>query len=112
MTNLERIRSMNARELATLIDGDERDRERCEMCIWEGQDCVGMCLDGITAWLKEETDMDKKIMELIEAYSEEYPLAEECGGEYIYQSDEAQIDAIELVAGIFDLYVEEMKSNG
>lgn len=112
MTNLEKIRRMTARELATLIDGREDDRERCEMCIWEGQDCVGMCLDGITAWLKEETDMDKKIMELIEAYSEEHPLAEKCGGEYIYQSDKAQIDALKLVADIFDLYAEEMMSDG
>lgn len=51
--------------------------------------------------------MTKKIMELIEAYSEIYPLAKECGGEYVYQNDTAQIDALELVADIFDLYAKE-----
>lgn len=56
MKNIERIRRMSPKELATLIRGRDDDRERCEMCIWGGQDCVGMCYDGITAWLKEEAE--------------------------------------------------------
>lgn len=51
--------------------------------------------------------MESKIMELIEKYSEKHDLAKECGGEYIYQNDQAQVDALELVADIFDLYTNE-----
>ena len=48
--------------------------------------------------------MENKIMELINIYSTKHELAKVCGGEYIWQSDEAQTDAIELVSKIFDLY--------
>ncbi len=48
--------------------------------------------------------MEQKIMDLIDGYAKKHNLAKECGSEYIYQSDEAQIDALELVADIFDLY--------
>ena len=41
-------------------------------------------------------------MKIISKYAEKHPLAVECGSEYIYQSDKAQVDAIELVADIFD----------
>lgn len=51
--------------------------------------------------------MIEKIMKLIEEYAEKHDLAKECGGEYIGQSDEAQVDAIELVCNIFDLYANE-----
>ena len=50
--------------------------------------------------------MQEKIMSLIEDYARKHDLAKECGGEYIYQSDRAQVDAIELVSKIFDLYAE------
>lgn len=43
-------------------------------------------------------------MDLIDGYAKKHNSAKECGSEYIYQSDEAQIDALELVADIFDLY--------
>lgn len=46
-------------------------------------------------------DMEE-IKALIAGYAERHPLAEECGGEYIWQNDEAQEDAIQLVADIFD----------
>lgn len=46
-------------------------------------------------------DMEE-IKALIAGYVERHPLAEELGGEYIWQNDEAQEDAIQLVADIFD----------
>lgn len=46
-------------------------------------------------------DMEE-IKVLIAGYVERHPLAEECGGEYIWQDDEAQEDAIQLVCDIFD----------
>lgn len=51
--------------------------------------------------------MESKIMELIKKYAEKHPLAKDAGSEYIYQNDEAQIDALDLVANIFNLYVDE-----
>lgn len=45
------------------------------------------------------------VMRLIEEYAEKHPLALECGSEYISQSDEAQIDALELVYRIFDALI-------
>lgn len=53
--------------------------------------------------------MREKIRVLIDDYAERHPLAKECGGEYIYQNDEAQTDAIELVSNIFDLYANESR---
>lgn len=47
------------------------------------------------------------ILGLIEKFAEKHELAKECGSEYIYQSDRAQIDALRLVGDIFDLYVED-----
>jgi hypothetical protein len=54
--------------------------------------------------IMEDRKMEQKIMDLIDGYAKKHNLAKECGSEYIYQSDEAQIDALELVADIFDLY--------
>lgn len=54
---------------------------------------------------KKESDLNEKILELIEKYASKHDTAKECGGEYIYQSDSAQVDAIDLVSNIFDLYV-------
>lgn len=53
---------------------------------------------------EKEPDLNEKILTLIEKYASKHDLAKECGGEYIYQSDSAQVDAIELVSDIFDLY--------
>lgn len=53
---------------------------------------------------EKEPDLNEKILELIEKYANKHTLAKACGGEYIYQSDSAQVDAIELVSDIFDLY--------
>ena len=50
---------------------------------------------------------EEKIMMLIEDYADKHELAKECGGEYIGQSDSAQIDAIELVCDIFDLFAND-----
>lgn len=46
------------------------------------------------------------IEDLVNAYLKLHPLAKECGGEYIYQDDKAQVDAIQLVSDICDLYFE------
>lgn len=48
-----------------------------------------------------------KIMNLINKYSKKHELAKTYGSEYIYQNDDANIDAINLVAEIFDLYAAE-----
>ena len=44
----------------------------------------------------------EEIKALIAGYVKRHPLAEKLGGEYIWQDDEAQEDAIQLVADIFD----------
>jgi len=44
--------------------------------------------------------------DLVSCYFNKHPLAKEIGGEYIYQNDEAQVDAIQLVSDICDLYFE------
>ena len=44
----------------------------------------------------------EEIKVLIAGYVDKHPLVEELGGEYIMQNDEAQEDAIQLVADIFD----------
>lgn len=44
----------------------------------------------------------EEIMALLAEYIEKHPLAVECGGEYIMQDDEAQVDALNLVCNIFD----------
>lgn len=49
-------------------------------------------------------DIDR-IESLLLAYIDRHPLAIECGSEYIGQSDEAQIDAIQLVCDIFDALI-------
>ena len=41
-------------------------------------------------------------MVLLTGYIEKHPLVVECGGEYIMQEDDAQIDALKLVCDIFD----------
>lgn len=43
--------------------------------------------------------------DLLNAFFKKHPLAKECGGEYIYQNDEAQVDALELVADICGLWI-------
>lgn len=44
------------------------------------------------------------LLQLISEYADKHELTTECGSEYVYQDDEAQIDALELVADIFDGY--------
>ena len=47
--------------------------------------------------------IDKEnIVVLLTEYAEKHPLAVKSGSEYIYQDDKAQVDAIDLVASIFD----------
>lgn len=46
--------------------------------------------------------MTDDVFNLINEYAEKHPLALECGSEYIYQNDKAQVDALKLVADIFD----------
>lgn len=47
--------------------------------------------------------IEKEIMNLIMKYGEEHKLAIEVGSEYIFQNDEARIDAEILVGDIFDI---------
>lgn len=55
--------------------------------------------------------MTEKIMKLIESYAKKHDLAKVCGSEFIYQSDSAQVDAIQLVCDIFDLYADEYEDD-
>ena len=48
-----------------------------------------------------------KLKELILEYANTHELAVECGSEYIYQNDNAQVDALDLVCAIFDKCVEK-----
>lgn len=48
-----------------------------------------------------------KLKELILEYANMHELAVECGSEYIYQNDDAQVDALDLVCAIFDKCVEK-----
>lgn len=48
-----------------------------------------------------------KLKELILEYTNVHELAVECGSEYIYQNDDAQVDALDLVCAIFDKCVEK-----
>lgn len=50
---------------------------------------------------------DVSAVDLVEKYARKHELANSCGSEYIYQSEEAQADAIELVGAIFDQFSEE-----
>ena len=50
----------------------------------------------------------QKIMDEIEEYANTHDLAKSVGAEYIWQNDKAQVDAIELVGKIFDLFAEEV----
>lgn len=47
-----------------------------------------------------------KILHLIEQYAEKHENVTKCAGDYIYQNDDAQPDAIDLVSNIFDIYNE------
>lgn len=48
-------------------------------------------------------NFDMTVMcELIDGFLREHDLVLECGGEYIYQDDRAQVDSLELVANLFD----------
>ena len=48
-----------------------------------------------------------KLKEFILEYANAHELAVECGSEYIYQNDDAQVDALDLVCAIFDKCVEK-----
>lgn len=48
-----------------------------------------------------------KLKALILEYAKKHELAVECGSEYIYQNDDAQVDALDLVCAIFDKCVEK-----
>lgn len=47
------------------------------------------------------------LQKLIVEYANAHELAVECGSEYIYQNDDAQVDALDLVCDIFDKCVEK-----
>ena len=51
-------------------------------------------------------EQKEKIIKLIDTYAEKHKLAKVLGSEYINQDDKAQVDAIELVRRIFDLFVD------
>lgn len=52
--------------------------------------------------LPDTSKNEAEIVALLKKYADKHTLALECGGEYIWQDDEAQTDAIDLVSDIFD----------
>lgn len=48
----------------------------------------------------------KKLENIMNEFCEKHPLALECGSEYIGQSDEARIDAVEIICAAFDVLLE------
>lgn len=57
---------------------------------------------GLDDKVQEAEDITIEVLVLLAEYIKKHPLVVECVGEYIMQSDEAQVDAIELVCNIFD----------
>ena len=53
----------------------------------------------------------EELEDLVSVFFKKHPLAKSCGGEYIHQNDEAQVDAIELVSEICELYCEKTENN-
>ena len=45
-----------------------------------------------------------EILNRVHSYMNKHPMAGRVGGEYVNQDDEAQIDAIELVCDLADVY--------
>lgn len=45
---------------------------------------------------------EAEIVDLLKKYADKHTLALECGAEYVWQDDKAQVDAITLVGAIFD----------
>ena len=53
MKQIDRIRKMNAEELAVVI------LNSCDYCIYNGRKCIEYypsCVDGIKAWLESEVE--------------------------------------------------------
>lgn len=57
--------------------------------------------------LPDTSKNEAEIVDLLKEYADKHTLALECGGEYVWQDDEAQEDAIELVGAIFDKLMTE-----
>lgn len=73
-------------------------------CLW-GEDTDYPALEAYKIRAREiVTVVSSSLLQLISEYADKHELATECGSEYIYQDDEAQKDAIKLVADIFDDY--------
>jgi hypothetical protein len=64
-----------------------------------------MCSDIITV-------TNLKVLNIVAGYLDKHPSAKSVGGEYVYQDDEAQEDAIQMFAEICDVYAEEGEENG
>lgn len=64
-------------------------------------------LDGIPSNIdksrfEQAVTLTSKVLHQVNQYVKKHPLALECGGEYIMQDDNAQIDALEAMCAIFD----------
>ena len=53
-----------------------------------------------------------KIINAVERYMSRYPFAKEGGSEYVSQSDDQQVGAIDLVCELADIYCEYNLSYG
>lgn len=55
MKNIDKIKSMNTKELANLIsDG------ACKICSYEVETCSKPCVDGVAEWLEQEVELTPK----------------------------------------------------
>lgn len=52
-----------------------------------------------------------RIINIIKKYADEHEFATKCGGEYIMQNDEAQVDALILACNIFNILSEDNVEN-
>jgi len=56
MKNIDKLKTMTAEDIATLLVFDEDHSERCScnVCINSGN-CNDECFEGVVAWLNEES---------------------------------------------------------
>jgi hypothetical protein len=50
-------------------------------------------------------DLEQQILQRVQQYMNKHPMATTCGGEYIFQNDQAQFDALDLVSDLGEIYM-------
>ena len=60
------------------------------------------CPNTIKNDIKDSLTSALKIIDMINNFTSKHDLAVQCGSEWLYQSNEGQVDALELVGNILD----------